>query len=81
MKKKPSGKHYNNLQCFVRKATVLSLHVNKKQKLNKKNPKKNQVGKHYSNPQCFVRKATVAILNQHIIKKNIIDKDNFENKK
>jgi hypothetical protein len=65
----------------VRKATVLSLHVNKKQKLNKKNPKKNQVGKHYSNPQCFVRKATVAILNQHIIKKNIIDKDNFKNKK
>jgi hypothetical protein len=34
----------------VRKATVLSPHVNKKQKQNKKNPKTNQVGKHYSNP-------------------------------
>jgi hypothetical protein len=54
--------------------------LTKKKKQNKKNPKTNQVGKHYSNPQYFVRKATAVILNQHIIKKNIIDKDNFEKK-
>jgi len=54
------GRHCNNPQCFVRKATVFSPHDlallykdNFRKNNNNNNNNKNQVGKHYSNPQCL----------------------------
>ena len=58
-KKNCAGKHYSNLQCFMRKSTVvipnqLNIKNNKSIKIIlKKNHKKNHVGEHCSNPQCF----------------------------
>ena len=59
-KKNHAGKHCSNLQCFMRKSTVvilnqLNIKNNKidKDNLKKNHNKKNHVGEHCSNPQCF----------------------------
>ena len=82
-------KHYNNLQCFVRKYTTIILNqLNIKKKFNKDNfdkykkkrKEKKHLGKHYNNLQCFMRKFTVIIFNQLNIKNNKNDKDYLKTK-